>query len=163
MPKIITTGQGGALVTNNDGLANKLKKLKDFGRTAGGSDVHDSIGFNSKFTEMQAVIGLEQMKKLVFRIERKKEIWKKYRDNLSDIDSINFFDHDLDLTAPWFIDVLCEDQENLMLHLQEASIGSRVMYPPLNEQDCYKVDGNFPVSKDIGKRFMASIIFSAQQ
>ena len=53
---------------------------------AGGSDVHDSIGFNSKFTEMQEfVIGLEQMKKLVFRIERKKEIWKKYRDNLSDI------------------------------------------------------------------------------
>jgi len=152
MPKIITTGQGGALVTNNDELANKIKKLKDFGRTAGGSDIHDSIGFNSKFTEMQAVIGLEQMKKLDFRIKRKKEIWKKYRDNLSNIDQISFFDHDLDLTAPWFIDVLCEDRENLMLHLQEASIGSRVMYPPLNEQDCYKVNGNFPVSKDIGKR-----------
>ena len=103
MPKIITTGQGGALVTNHDGLANKLKKLKDFGRNAGGSDIHDSIGFNSKFTEMQAVIGLEQMKKLDFRIKRKKEIWKRYKDNLIDVEQISFFDHDLDLTAPWFI------------------------------------------------------------
>ena len=66
MPKIITTGQGGALVTNDDEIAKKIRKLKDFGRSKGGLDVHDSIGFNSKFTEMQAVIGIEQMKKLSF-------------------------------------------------------------------------------------------------
>ena len=47
MPKIITTGQGGALVTNDEELANKLHKLKDFGRTAGGSDIHESVGYNS--------------------------------------------------------------------------------------------------------------------
>ena len=42
----------------------------------------ESIGFNSKFTEMQAVIGIEQLKKLSFRVNRKKEIWKQYEDNL---------------------------------------------------------------------------------
>jgi perosamine synthetase len=152
MPKIITTGQGGALITNNDDLANKLRKLKDFGRTAGGSDIHDSIGFNSKFTEMQAVIGLEQMKKLDFRIKRKKEIWKRYRDNLSTIDQISFFDHDLNLTAPWFIDSLCEERDDLISYLNEASIGSRVMYPPLNAQDCYQIEGDFPVSENIGEK-----------
>ena len=62
--KIITTGQGGALITNDDEIANKLRKLKDFGRTGGGNDIHDSIGFNFKFTELQACIGIEQMKKL---------------------------------------------------------------------------------------------------
>lgn len=152
MPKIITTGQGGALVTNNKDLALKLNKLKDFGRTSGGSDVHDSIGYNSKFTEMQAVIGLEQIKKLDFRIKRKKEIWKRYRDNLQDTNQISFFDHDLNLTAPWFIDSLCEDRDNLMLFLKDNSIGSRVMYPPLNNQECYKISGHFPVSEDVGKR-----------
>jgi len=152
MPKVITTGQGGALVTNNEKLANKLRKLKDFGRTAGGSDVHDSIGYNSKFTEMQAVIGLEQIKKLDFRIERKKEIWKRYRDNLLATDQISLFNHNLDLTAPWFIDSLCKDRENLIAFLKKSSIGTRVMYPPLNDQECYRVKGDFPISEDVGER-----------
>ena len=81
-PKIISTGQGGALVTNDDDLAQKLRKLKDFGRSSGGNDIHDSIGFNFKFTELQACVGLEQMKKLPSRVERKKEIWLKYKEQL---------------------------------------------------------------------------------
>ena len=63
-PKIISTGQGGAIVTNDDNVARKLRKLKDFGRSGGGNDIHDEIGFNFKFTELQACIGIEQMKKL---------------------------------------------------------------------------------------------------
>ena len=152
MPKIITTGQGGALVTNDEELANKLHKLKDFGRTAGGSDIHESVGYNSKFTEMQAVIGLEQIKKLDFRIERKKEIWKRYRDNLSATDQIVLYNHNLDLTTPWFIDSLCEDREDLITFLKESYIGTRVMYPPLNNQECYRIKGHFPVSQDVGER-----------
>ena len=62
-PKIISTGQGGAIITNCEEMAYKLKRLKDFGRSGGGNDNHDTIGYNFKFTEMQAVIGIEQMKK----------------------------------------------------------------------------------------------------
>jgi len=72
-PKIISTGQGGAIITNDDKIANKLRKLKDFGRSGGGNDIHDEIGFNFKFTELQACIGIEQMKKLAWRVERKKK------------------------------------------------------------------------------------------
>ena len=63
-PKIISTGQGGALITDDDEVAFKIRLLKDFGRSRGGTDIHDTIGFNSKFTELQAVIGIEQMKKV---------------------------------------------------------------------------------------------------
>lgn len=52
------------MVTNSDEMNYKLRRLKDFGRSGGGNDVHDSIGYNFKFTELQAVIGVEQMKKL---------------------------------------------------------------------------------------------------
>ena len=72
-PKIISTGQGGALVTNDDNIAYKLRRLKDFGRSKGGLDIHDSIGYNFKFTDIQAVIGIEQMKKLSWRVSRKKK------------------------------------------------------------------------------------------
>ena len=152
MPKIITTGQGGALITNDDELAFKLRRLKDFGRAQGGQDYHHSIGFNSKFTELQAVIGLEQLKKINLRIQRKKEIWLRYKDNLKELKQIKLFEHNLDYTAPWFIDCLCENRDSLLQFLKDKSIGSRVMYPPLNEQPCYKKDGVFQVSKEVGNK-----------
>ncbi len=82
-PKIITTGQGGALVTNNEVLYHKIKKIKDFGREKGGTDWHDILGFNFKFTDLQAVIGIEQMKKLPARVQRNKQIYQLHVSELS--------------------------------------------------------------------------------
>ena len=86
-PKIISTGQGGAIITNDDEVMSKLRRLKDFGRDSGGNDIHSSIGYNFKFTELQACLGIEQMKKLPYRVERKKEIYKFYVENLKDVKS----------------------------------------------------------------------------
>ena len=55
--KNITSGEGGAIVTNDNALASKIRKLKDFGRVRGGVDIHDIVGSNNKFTDVQAVIG----------------------------------------------------------------------------------------------------------
>jgi len=150
MPKIISTGQGGALVTNDDEIAHKLRKLKDFGRTGGGNDIHDTIGFNFKFTELQACIGIEQMKKLKKRVEIKKLLFKKYYERLKGINGIKLFEHNLDLTAPWFIDCIAESRDNLIMFLKEHNIGSRVMYPPLNKQKAYDEEGQHIVSNSIG-------------
>jgi perosamine synthetase len=81
-PKIISTGQGGALVTNDDALAARIRKLKDFGRSTGGNDTHDVVGWNFKYTDMQGVVGIEQMKKLPYRVERMKQIWQRYCSHL---------------------------------------------------------------------------------
>jgi perosamine synthetase len=151
-PKIISTGQGGALITDDDSLAAKIRRLKDFGRTAGGNDIHDSIGYNFKFTELQACIGIEQMKKLPARVERKKEIWKRYSDNLADISGIKLFDHDLECTTPWFIDSIAENRECLIGKLKELGIGTRVMYPPINKQMAYQEPGNYIISNIIGEK-----------
>ena len=151
-PKIISTGQGGAIITNSDDMADRLRRLKDFGRSGGGNDIHDTIGFNFKFTELQAVIGNEQMKKLPWRVERKKEIYNLYRKELSSIKQISFFDQDLSCTTPWFIDVLVEDRKKLLQHLKERSIGTREMYPPINKQLAYQVEGQHEVSELVGQK-----------
>ena len=151
-PKIISTGQGGALITDNAAVVAKLRRLKDFGRSGGGNDIHDSIGYNFKFTELQACIGIEQMKKLPARVERKKEIWHRYADNLTGVSGIKLFDHDLDRTSPWFIDSLVENREGLIAHMKAAGIGTRVMYPPINKQIAYQVVGEHPVSSLIGDK-----------
>jgi len=149
-PKIISTGQGGALITDDDEIAYKIRRLKDFGRSGGGNDIHDTIGFNFKFTELQACIGIEQMKKLPQRVDRKKEIFKQYEAQLSDVKAIKLFEHDLNNTAPWFYDCLVEDRENLIAYLKTKNIGTRIMYPPLNKQLAYNEEGFHPVSEMIG-------------
>ncbi len=151
-PKVISTGQGGAIITNDDDMAYKLKRLKDFGRSGGGNDVHDSIGYNFKFTEMQAVIGNEQMKKLPWRVERKKEILTLYKKLLKDVTEISFFDQDLSITTPWFIDTFVEDREKLQQYLKDNQVGTRIMYPPINKQVAYNVPGEHPVSNMVGQK-----------
>jgi len=151
-PKIISTGQGGALITDDDLVAAKLRRLKDFGRSGGGNDFHDSIGYNFKFTELQACIGIEQMKKLPARVERKKEIWRRYARNLADLSCVKLFEHDLDRTSPWFIDSTVENREGLIAHMKAAGIGTRIMYPPINKQIAYQVEGEHHVSNFIGQK-----------
>lgn len=150
-PKVISTGQGGALVTDDDDVAFRLRRLKDFGRSGGGNDIHDWIGFNFKFTELQACIGLAQMAKLAWRVERKKDILRRFMSNLDCVGQVRFFEQDLTLTTPWFIDTLVEAREGLQAHLAERGIGSRVMYPPINRQKAYAVPGEHPVSELVGR------------
>ena len=147
-PKIITTGQGGALLTNNKKFAEKLRKLKDFGRLAGGNDIHDEIGFNFKFTDFQGVIGIEQMKKLPWRVSRKKAIWEKYRSNLADVDAVKWVDTDTKDVTPWFVDIYVDDPEGLSTHLKTKGIGSRPIYPPIHTQTAYHMNHlSFPVTE----------------
>ena len=149
-PKVISTGQGGALVTNNDEIATKLRKLKDFGRSGGGNDIHDSIGYNFKFTELQACLGVVQMEKLEWRVNRKKEILILFKTHLKSCSGIQFFEQNLQNTTPWFIDAKVEKRTELIEFLKSENIGTRIMYPPINRQIAYNVEGNFPVSEEIG-------------
>jgi perosamine synthetase len=150
VPKIITTGQGGCLITNDDAVASRLRKLKDFGRSGGGNDIHDTIGWNFKFTDVQAAIGIEQMKKLAPRLERKKAIYRRYRERLASVKGVSFFEQDVEHCPPWFIDVRVKDRDALAAALKAAGIGSRIMYPPIHRQKAYDLPGSHPVSEEVG-------------
>ena len=156
-PKIITTGQGGALVTDNEELFRKISMIKDFGRPRSGVDYHEIIGLNSKFTDLQAVIGIEQMKKLEWRVKRKKEIYKLYRELLEDIEQIKFIDTNLEDCAPWFIDILIEGdgiRDDLASFLKERGIiGTRPFYPTIHTQPPYAhIKGDFQNSEHMSRR-----------
>jgi perosamine synthetase len=145
VPKIITMGQGGALVTNDEELYKKICKIKDFGRISGGLDIHDEFGWNFKFTDMQSVFGIEQMKKLPSRVERKKEIGKMYKKLLDGIEQVKQIETNFNEVAPWFIEILVEDPEKLRDYLKSQNIGTRVFYPAIHTQEIYKeTKGNFP-------------------
>lgn len=144
VPKIITTGQGGALVTDNEELYEKIRRIKDFGRSRGGIDYYETLGYNFKFTDLQAVIGIEQMRKLDWRVQRKKEMFACYQRHLEDVSDVEFIKTDLEDTSPWFIDILVSDPSDLGEYLKKQGIGTRPFYPPLHSQPPYGFTGRYP-------------------
>jgi perosamine synthetase len=150
VPKIITTGQGGALITDSKELYEKVEKLKDFGRVRAGVDLHDAMGWNFKFTDLQAVLGIEQMKKLPERAKRKKAMLALYSKLLKDVKEVKLIDTSLE-TSPWFIEILVPDPKALQVYLKERGIGSRLFYPAIHLQPIYQtVKGKFPVATSVG-------------
>lgn len=134
--KILTTGQGGCVVTNDDGLAHSIRLFKDFGRACGGRDKYEVFGINLKFTDLQAVIGIEQMKKIGRQIKRKRQMFAHYR-NLLNIPEVRFIKTDLQETTPWFMDIFVEDREGLVNFLECRQIKTRPVYPPLRQTPVY--------------------------
>ncbi len=151
-PKVITTGQGGALVTDDEQLYEKICLIRDFGRTGGGNDHYLVKGWNFKFTDIQAVVGIEQMKKLPERIAKKKVMGKLYADKLGKIKGVEIINTDFDQTSLWFFDILCKDRENLRIYLKERGIGTRPFYPALHKEPAYHYDSlSFPIAEEAAK------------
>ena len=134
MHKIITTGQGGALVTNDPELAKKIKQLKDFGRAGGGNDTHDAFGINSKFTELQAVMGLNQIDTLAIRIAKKKAIYNQFKTELAGVESVQFLAYEDNNYTPWMVDVYVQRRDSLIVFLAQNNIQTRPMYPEIVSQ-----------------------------
>ena len=161
-PKIITTGQGGMIVTNNKNLYEKCMGLKDFGRKIGAKKKmmsafdHDEIGYNFKFTEFQAAVGISQMKKLSSRIKIKKKMFKMYQEELENISDIEFVGTDLKKITPWMIDIILKNKNTrlkLITFLKKNNIETRIFYPSIHKLKPYLTnDKKFPISSEISDR-----------
>jgi len=140
-PKIISTGQGGFCVTDDDELARKINMIKNFGRRESGKDDFEVFGINSKFTDIQSVIGIEQMKKLDFRVKRIREIYDIYYDNLKDIfemkPPLN------DEWIPWFVDIYIDNRDKMIEYLKKHKIQTRPVYGEINKTNIYYSDEIF--------------------
>ena len=145
-PKIITTGQGGVLVTNSKRLGNKMYRIKDFGRIDRKAQKHDTVGFNFKFTDIQAAVGIAQMKKLKKRIEWKREMYRIYQEELKNVKEIEMLPTDLTQTTPWFVDIFVNNPLSLKKFLNQREIGTREFYPAIHSLKPYRSRGRFPVS-----------------
>jgi perosamine synthetase len=149
--KTITTGQGGLIATDDDRLHVRLRELKDQGRPArgtGGDDTHNSLGYNFKFTNLQAAIGLAQLKDLPRRAGRMRSIYKGYRDGLLGIDGISVIPFDVEQgELPQWTDVLVDQRDALYDHLVSQGIRGRRYWHPIHTQAPYRLPSQqFPNS-----------------
>jgi len=149
--KIITTGQGGIIVTHRSDVYEACIRLKDHGRPSRSSEVHETFGFNSKFTDLQAALGMAQVRKLPERVEKKRELLRWYREELAGCRGLEIPPIDLQETVPWFVDVLCSDRDGIASHLKAAGIETRRFYLPLHSQPCFRRGGSYPNTELISR------------
>ncbi|MBN3939821.1 DegT/DnrJ/EryC1/StrS aminotransferase family protein [Nostoc sp. NMS9] len=137
--KTITCGEGGIILTQSDTIAQACRRLKTQGRDHRGTFVHEHIGFNFSITELQAAIGIAQLKKLPEIIRRKQEIYDTYSKGLRDIPQLQLLPVD-ERCEPvyWFTSYYAENRDELENYLLNNEIQTRGFFYPLHMQPCYK-------------------------
>ncbi len=156
--KIITTGQGGIVVTNDKKLYKKIILLRDQGRYRDKKNESRYIykGFNFKFTDLQSGLGLSQIKNFKKRKEKLLNIFKFYKKNL--IKSKNFKIIDFDIKngeLPLWTDVYCTRAKSLYNYLKRKGIFCRFFWEPINTLKPYKKSfKNLQTSKKLKNNLM---------
>jgi perosamine synthetase len=156
--KTMTCGEGGVVLTEDPGLAKICYQLKNHGREKKGVFIHEAIGFNFSFTEMQAAIGIAQLKKLDRIIERKQRIQDRYVRELSELKTKlePVFIDSRSKPVFWFTSFLSDQAFALAEILQTKQIQTRKFFYPLHLQPCYQgvldLTDSFPVSEKIYNR-----------
>ncbi len=124
--KIITTGEGGMVVTNNDDIAERVRKLRNHGMQAMGFRYDFVIaGFNYRMNELEAVLGINQMREIQKIIAERQKLAKLYMDFLRDIPNIAFQKTLPEATTVWqafVIRLRDRNIDSIWNILQEAGI-----------------------------------------
>ncbi len=156
--KILTTGEGGMCLTNNEELAERLKILKDHGMDLQKKYWHTVIGFNYRMTNMQAAIGVAQLQKMDNFIKRKLEIANLYNSLLKDVNGITPPPKaDWAKNVYWMYTVLVEDgfgvdRNELMKALEAKGIETRPVFYLITDMPPYKSNEKFPVASEISRK-----------
>lgn len=154
--KTMTTAEGGYVICRTEEIYKKLLYLRNQGRLDRGSFIHPEIGYNFRITDMHAAIGLVQLDKLSWIIERKHEIYSWYREQLDSQAAVRFLEVEEGSDfVPFRTVVFAERLDELMEYLNQHGIGTRGFFYPLHKQPCYQYmvkegrdlsDDNYPNS-----------------
>ncbi len=146
--KIITTGEGGMVMTNDDQLAERLRLLRNLAFTKP-RFFHEVPGYNFRMTGYQAAMGLAQCQRIEHFIERKRWLAQTYNRCLADVPGLQ-----LPPELPWAKNVYwmyaivvkpefgCT-RDQLMQHLTKADIESRTFFCPMNQQPFLRAQNGF--------------------
>lgn len=154
--KLITTGQGGLVVTRDEGVYQRLRELKDQGRRVrgtGGDDHHGAVGYNFKLTNLQAAVGIAQLTRLEERIAVRWKAHRAYVDHLRGIQGIDVIPF-RDEEVPLWTDVLCEQRDALDAHLAGRGVECRRYWRPLHTQPPFATADRFPIASTLAPRAM---------
>ena len=161
--KIITTGEGGMIVTNDGELAEKARLLKNLAFSKEKRFLHTNLGFNYRMTNIQAAIGVAQLERVDELVEARRKNASRYNKLLKDVQGITLpVEKKWAKNVYWMYSILVEDEfaisrDELMEELEENGIETRRFFIPIHQQPMFKEwrlfeDGTFPVAEKLSEK-----------
>jgi len=153
--KTITCGEGGMVTAKDTAVYERMKHLKNQGVSYEKQYWHDVVAFNYRMTNMQASIGLAQLERAKYFIERKKEIASLYKKCLTDTTVEVHAEQDGTLHSYWMTSILvsdASDRTKLQAFLKENEIETRPLFYPVHTMPMYNTGESFPVAENLGSR-----------
>ena len=151
--KLFSTGQGGMVITNNKGLYEKLKLIRTHGTASIIFPKYKLLGFNFKFTDILASIGIVQLQKAKEKIEHAKKIYLRYSEGIKNLSSIKIIPSNVSLgEIPIYIETLAEDRAKLINFLNSKDIYPRPFLPNINSAPYIEKTDDFPNSDIFAKK-----------
>ena len=162
--KHITTGEGGMIVTDDDGLAETCRSLRNLCFQPQQRFVHERLGWNLRMTNLQAALGLAQLERLDEFVARKRAMGARYTECLKDLPGVQLplVKTDYAENIYWVFGLVLNDHvpldaEEAMRRLAKAGIGTRPFFWPMHEQPVLRRMGWFdgvscPVAERLARR-----------
>ncbi len=148
MTKLISTGQGGIIVTRSRETYEKLKLIRNHGVVDTFATSYRQLGFNFKFTDMMASIGLAQLSRVSDRIAHVNAIYSKYANAITELPFLKLIPVKVSIgEVPLWVEVLCSARKELMDFLSSQGIQTRPFLPDLHLSPHLNSIGVFPNSK----------------
>lgn len=160
--KIITTGEGGMIITDNQDYAKKARQLASLAFSERDRYKHDYLGYNFRLSNVLAAIGAAQLQQIDKFVEKKRQIAREYNKQLKDVEGIQ-----IPVEKPWAKNVYWmygivlnekfrKPRDELMKFLAENEVESRAFFLPMHQQPTFHKEGLFineshPVSERLGK------------
>jgi len=169
--KVITTGEGGMITTNNDEIAEKARILRDQGKENFNSNTIIELGHNWRMPEINAAIGLTQLKRLPEIIKNRNRIAKHYDKELEKTKGIKPLKTPTNIVNNYYKHIALLDKninrEKLKEKLREKGVrcSGEVYWPPLHMQPIYKQllgtkEGDHPQSEDVCQRMICLPLYA---
>jgi perosamine synthetase len=153
--KTITTGEGGAILTNNKEHYKRASKIKNQGNSDTLRYFHDTLGYNFRMTNIQAALGSAQIERITEIILKKKKINQWYNQYLNK-DHVTYQEITLNSQSSyWLVSILLEDEEkreDLAKFLDNQGIETRPFFKPIHEMPHYSIKGDFENTNELSKR-----------
>ena len=158
--KALTTGEGGMLTTNDDALAAKLRLLRGQGMDAKRRYWHTVIGYNYRMTNIAAAIGLGQLEKAGWHLERREEVAHCYQKSLKGVQGMSWqTEKEWAKRIYWMFNVVIDerigDRDRIMAQLANAGIEVRPLFYPMHMLPPYQKEGHtevFPVAERVSRQ-----------
>ena len=152
LAKLISTGQGGFVVTKDKKVFERLKYLRNHGVNDPINVFYKEFGFNFRFNDILASIGVAQLKRLKSNISNVKNIYTRYLQGLGNLNAgIQVLEKRInDGEIPLYAEIICDCREKLIKYLKNAGIQTRPYYPNLNLAPQLRDRRRFPKSEKYG-------------